>query len=163
MSSPSLRASRKSSRTACPFETIQSAPDLMPGVVEIEGVSMDNTKVFFSASFKLCLRFQSDFEPLPDLGGGLGRVFQFIQITGSDPLIDLCQIDAHVGQLLFQRVDRGGQAGGPLVGGDQNHACSCLMSGVFRWAPLSARHEKTASEVSPGAVAHFVQHVTTYT
>ena len=119
MSSPSLRASRKSSLTTGPFETIQSAPDLMPGVVEIEGVSMDNAKVFFSASFKLCLRFQGDLEPLPDFGGGLGRVFQFIEVAGPDPLIDLCQIRAHIGQLLLQRVDRGGQAGGPLVGGER--------------------------------------------
>jgi len=86
----------------------------------------DATLVSF-AFVKLRLRFYRDLQPLPDLGRGLGRALQFIEIPGLDPVIQVLQFLTHIRQLALQRVDGGGQARGPLIGGDQNHACSCLV------------------------------------
>ncbi len=79
---------------------------------------MDDAFFVFSAFFKLRLRFNRDFQPLPDFGCGLVRLFQFTQVTGSDFVVDRLEVLLHVRQLAFKRIDRGRQARGPLIGGD---------------------------------------------
>jgi len=88
---------------------------------------MDDATFMLSAFFKLCLHFDGDLEPLTDFRRGPGRVFQLVEFPGADAPIERLELAAHVCKLLFKRVDRAGQARRPLLRGDQNHACRCLM------------------------------------
>jgi len=129
-------------------------------MVEIDGVSVDNATLLLSAFVKLRLRFYCDLQPLPDFPGGLGCVLQLIQIPGLDPQIQVLQLAAHIRQLTFQRVDGSGQARGPVIRGDQNHACSCLMRCLFFQGTLRRDDmKKRPPGRLPGPRTHLVQHV----